>query len=241
MARNKINILVIDDLHSCFMEQAGMQNFNITYLPGINPADVPLALTDKHVLIVRSKVNVNKELCIYANSLQLVARAGSGLDNLDIDWLDSKNINYISTPEANSQAVAEQTLGMLLSLLANITKSDKEVKNLIWDREGNRGDELEGKTIGIIGYGNTGSRFAKVLRGFGVNILAYDKYKSGFGDGKTQETDMAEIFEKADIVSLHIPLTAETENLINKNYINHFSKSIRLLNLSRGGIVILPM
>ncbi len=237
MASNKINILVIDDLYPCFFDQAGMQNFDITYLPAINPADVPLTLANKHVLIVRSKVSVNKELCLYANNLKLVARAGSGLDNLDTDWLDSKNIKYISTPEANSQAVAEHTLGMLLSLMANITKSDKEVRNLIWDREGNRGDELQGKTIGIIGFGNTGSRFAKVLSGFGVNIIAYDKYKSGYGQGYAKETDMHEIFEKADIVSLHIPLTSETKNLINKNYIDQFSKSIRLLNLSRGGIV----
>ena len=237
MASDKIKILVIDDLHPCFFEQAGMQNFDITYLPDIDPSDIPLALNNKHVLIVRSKVTVNRELCQYASALKLVARAGSGLDNLDTEWLDSQNIKYINTPEANSQAVAEQTLGMILSLIANITKSDKEVRNIKWDRQGNRGDELEGKTIGIIGYGNTGSRFAKVLAGFDVQILAYDKYKTGFGNEQVKETGMAEIFEKADIVSLHIPLTHETAHLVNHDFISLYSKSFRLLNLSRGGIV----
>ncbi|MFM9945532.1 MAG: NAD(P)-dependent oxidoreductase, partial [Bacteroidia bacterium] len=237
MASDKINILVIDDLHPCFFEQPGMQDFNITYLPNINPSDVPVALVGKQVLVVRSKVFVNKEICNHTNTLQLVARAGSGVDNLDIDWLETKRISFINTPEANSQAVAEHTLGILLSLMANITKADKEVRNLKWDREGNRGDELEGKTIGIIGFGNTGSRFAKVLGGFGVQIFAYDKYKSGFGNRLVKETSMEEIFEKSDIVSLHIPLTAETNNLVNKDFINLFSKPVRLLNLSRGSIV----
>lgn len=237
MASDKINILVIDDLHPCFFEQQGLQDFEITYLPSINPSEVSSALVDKHVLVVRGKVVVNKELCQHANTLQLVARAGSGVDNLDTDWLDKNGISYLNTPEANSQAVAEHTLGMLLSLMANITKADKEVRNFLWDREGNRGDELEGKTIGIIGYGNTGSRFAKVLGGFGVQILAYDKYVSGFGSAQVKETDMSEIFDAADIVSLHIPLTSETTNLVNKNFINQFSKPFRLLNLSRGGIV----
>lgn len=236
MASNKINILVIDDLHPCFFEQEGLQNFEITYLPNINPSEISKALENKHVLVVRTKANVDAELCKNANLLQLVARAGSGVDNLDTNWLDSKGIEYINTPEANSQAVAEQALGMLLSLMANITKADKEVRNFIWDREGNRGDELEGKTIGIIGYGNTGSRFAKILSGFDVTILAYDKYKSGFGTKNVKETEMSEIFEKSNIVSLHIPLTDETKNLVNTNFINQFKKPIRLLNLSRGAV-----
>ena len=237
MASDKINILVIDDLHPCFFEQSGLQKFDITYLPTIKPAEVPLALTNKQILIVRSKVFVNSELCQFANDLQLVARAGSGVDNLDTEWLDKNGIAYINTAEANSQAVAEHTLGMLLSLLANITKADKEVRSQKWDREGNRGDELEGKTVGIIGYGNTGSRFAKVLGGFGVQILAYDKYKSGFGNAQIKETDMNEIFQNADIVSLHIPLTSKTKYLVDKNFINNFSKPFRLLNHSRGMIV----
>jgi len=237
MIGDKINIVIIDDLHPCFFEQSGMENYRITYLPLISPEQVPAALFDQHVLVVRSKVYVDEVLCKNANALRLVARAGSGVDNLDTPWLDANNIHWFNTGEANSQAVAEQTLGMLLSLMANITKADREVRNHRWAREENRGDELHGKTIGIIGYGNTGSRFAKILKGFDVTVLAYDKYKTGFGDGYIKETDMEEIFEKAEIVSLHIPLTNETRHLVNTVFVNQFSHPFRLLNLSRGGIV----
>ena len=235
MPNPKISILIVDDLHPCFFEQ-DFEGFEFTYLPNINAEDVPSALFNIHVLIVRSKVRVDEKLCINANKLQLVARAGSGVDNLDTDWLDSKGIKYINTPEANSLAVAEQTLGMLISLLANINKSNQEVKNKIWDREGNRGEELSGKTVGIIGFGHTGSQFAKLLGGFDVKILAYDKYKMGFGNFLVNETDMNQIMEEADIISLHIPLTSETKNLIDISFINRLKKPIHLLNLSRGPI-----
>jgi len=237
MFSSKINILVIDDLHSCFFEQAGMDKFNITYLPEIGVKDVSTALLNQHVLVVRSKVFVNEELCKSANSLKLICRAGSGVDNLDTEWLDKMGIAFINTPEANGQAVAEQTLGMLLSLMANITKADREVRSMLWDREGNRGDELDGKTVGIIGFGNTGSRFAKLISGFNTEVLVYDKYKFGFSTSYAKESNMEDLYEKADILSLHIPLTFETQNLVNKQFIQIFSKPFRLLNLSRGAIV----
>jgi D-3-phosphoglycerate dehydrogenase len=236
MSSSKISILIIDDLHPCFFEQ-DFAGFDISYMPDIEPEQVKIELIHHHVLIVRSKVVVDKNLCEFATHLKLVARAGSGLDNLDTQWLSDNHIAYLNTPEANGLAVAEQTLGMLLSLMSNIVKSHQEVKNLIWDREGNRGDELSGKTIGIIGYGHTGSQFAKLLNGFDVNILVYDKYKSGFGTDRIIESEMPAIFHQADILSLHIPLTKETQNLINDDYIAQFKKPIRLLNLSRGAIV----
>ena len=214
-----------------------MNQFNISYIPDIKSEDVKNALVNQQVLVVRSKVFVNAELCEMANSLQLVARAGSGVDNLDTDFLVSRGIAYINTPEANSQAVAEHTLGMMLGLLAKISKGDHEVRNHIWDREGNRGEELFGKTVGIIGYGHTGSRVAKLLSSFGVKTLAYDKYKSGFAEGHVIECDMNQIFEEADILTLHIPLTAETKHLVNTQFINQFKKPIWLLNLARGPIV----
>lgn len=232
-----MNILVIDDLHSCFFEQAGMEKFNITYLPEIEAKDVSSALVNQDVLVVRSKVFVNEELCKQANLLKLICRAGSGVDNLDIQWLEKQGIAYINTPEANGQAVAEQTLGMLLSLMANITKSDREVRNMVWDREGNRGDELEGKTLGVIGFGNTGSRFAKLISGFNTEVLVYDKYKTGFSTSYAKESNMEELFERSDLLSLHIPLTFETNQLVNSAFIQHFAKPFRLLNLSRGSIV----
>ena len=237
MGIQKLNVLIIDDLHPAFFEQDGMNKFEITYLPQIKSSDVAQALKNQDILVLRSKVQVNENLCLYANRLKLIIRAGSGVDNLDIPWLEKIGIEIMSTPEANAQAVAEHSLAILLNLLANIGKADREVRNRIWNRKLNRGDELEGKTIGIVGFGNTGSRFAKLLGGFGVRILAYDKYKTGFEQYGVKASDIDEIFSEADIVSVHVPLTLETTDLVNASYINQFSKPIRLLNLSRGGIV----
>lgn len=237
MSIQKLNVLIVDDLHPAFFELISSDLFNITYLPRIQSADIGSALNDQDILILRSKVYVDADLCSLANRLKLVVRAGSGLDNLDTKWLSENDILFFNTAESNAQAVAEQTLGMLLNLMANIGKADREIRNGTWNREANRGDELEGKTVGIVGFGHTGSRFAKLLSGFGVQILAYDKYKSGFGYAGVKEADMNEIFSEADIVSLHIPLTEETVNMVNSHYINQFSKPLRLLNLSRGRIV----
>lgn len=237
MTGTRIKILIVDDLHPLFFENIGKQRFEIVYKPDIQADAVREALFDTDVLVVRSKVRVNSELCSGNPRLRLIARAGSGMDNLDTDWLEHSGIAFINTAGANRQAVAEHTLGMLLSLMSKICKSDQEVRNGIWDREGNRGDELSGKTVGIIGYGNTGSAFARTLSGFDVEVLAYDKYLTGFGTAQVTESGMEEIFNRADILSLHIPLTAETRYLVNEHYLNSFKKPIRLLNLSRGAIV----
>ena len=237
MSVKKHKLLIIDDMHPCLFEQMGMDRFEIVYQPDIKPEEVPLALTDVEALVVRSKVTVDANLCRYAQKLRLVARAGAGMDNLDIPWLNAQGIISINAGGANAQAVAEQALGMLLDLLANISKSNNQVHQQIWDREGNRGEELNGKTIGIIGYGNTGSAFARVLRGFDVRVIAYDKYLTGFGNSQVIEAEMSEIFKEADILSLHIPLTSETKQLVNREFIELFAKPIRILNLSRGEIV----
>ncbi|NUM31753.1 MAG: phosphoglycerate dehydrogenase [Bacteroidetes bacterium] len=233
----KTNILIIDDLHPVFFEKINNEYFNVNYVPFAKVENIPELLNNCEVLILRSKTNVDAKLCNDANKLKLVARAGSGLDNLDLEWLQSKGIKVINTPEANRTSVAEQASGMLLALMANIVKGNIEVKSKVWDREGNRGEELSGKTLGIIGFGNTGSEFARVISGFGVKILAYDKYKSGFSNDIVQETEIEEIFFRADILSLHIPLTSETRKLVNSEFINKFKNPFRLMNTSRGEIV----
>lgn len=233
----KKNILIIDDLHPVFFENMDTRYFNINYQPEILPIQIQEKLKDVQILILRSKVIVDENLCKYADKLELVARAGSGVDNIDTEWLENNGINIINTPEANRTSVAEQAVGMILSLMANIVKSDREIHQKKWDRPGNRGDELRGKTIGIIGFGNTGSELAKVISGFGVNIIAYDKYKSGFGSNFVSEVEMNEVFKQTDILSLHIPLTKETTNLVNEEFINRFVKPIKLINTSRGEIV----
>ena len=169
-----------------------------------------------------------------ADKLKFIARAGAGMENIDVAYAESKGIKCLHAPEGNKDAVAEQTIGMLLGLFNNLFKANKEVREGKWIREGNRGVELMGKTVGIIGYGNMGSAFAERLKGFGANVLVYDKYKKGFGTDFIKETSLEEIFKNADVLSLHTPLTAETNYLINDSFINKFSKNIYIINTARG-------
>ena len=174
-----------------------------------------------------------------SKSLRLIVRLGSGLDIIDCEYADQKGIHVCNTPEGNRQAVAEHALGLLLGLLNRIVISNEQVKSLTWRREENRGIEIEGKTLGIIGFGNTGSSFAKLLSGFNLKILAYDKYKQRFAENYRNviETDMTEIFRNCDVLSLHIPLTSETVHLCDMNFFKRFEKDIFLLNTSRGKII----
>jgi len=159
------------------------------------------------------------------------------MDNIDEDAAQNAGVYLMNSENANSDAVGEQTLGMLLAIHTNLVKSHNEVVKFQWDREGNRGSELKGKTVGIIGYGNTGMSVAQKLIGFGVEILAYDKYKTKFSDENVTEVDLSRLLDKSDVISLHIPLTKETENLVDDNFINNVKKPFILLNLSRGKIV----
>ena len=185
-------------------------------------------------LVIRSKIKITKEIIDKAGKLKFIARAGAGLENIDVAYAQSKGILCLHAPEGNRDAVGEHALGMLLSLFNNLCKANKEVREGKWIREGNRGIELMGKTIGIIGYGNMGSAFVERLKGFGVNILVYDKYKNNFGTDVIMETSMREIFEKSDILSIHTPLTDETHYLVNDIFINHFKKNIYIINTARG-------
>ena len=156
------------------------------------------------------------------------------MENIDVNYVHSKNIHAINAAEGNKQAVAEHALGMVLSLFNNLNKADSEVRKSIWQREENRGIELNGKTVGIIGYGNNGSALAKILSGFDTKLLAYDKYKTNYASKYAIESDMQTIFEQADILSLHIPLTEETQYLVKDSFLKQFHKSIFLINTSRG-------
>src|SRR5690606_18607707 len=170
-------------------------------------------------------------------TLRFVGRAGAGIDNLDLPYLVEKNIAVIHAAEGNRDAVGEFTVGALLSMLRNIPRAHQEVINGIWLRESNRGEEIMGKTIGIIGFGNMGQAFARRLTGFGCKILVYDKYKHGFTNEFWREADMRQIFEETDILSLHIPLTHETRAMVNTHYLSQFKKKIILVNTARGEIV----
>ena len=172
-----------------------------------------------------------------ANKLKFIGRVGAGLENIDCRIAKSKNIELIAAPEGNRNAVGEHTLGMLLSLFNKLNKTDKEVKKGIWLREENRGVELDGKTIGIIGYGNMGKSFAKKLRGFEVEVLCYD-IKPSVGDENCKQVSLEELKEKADVLSLHVPQTARTEKMINTSFINSFTKNFWLINTARGRSVV---
>lgn len=185
-------------------------------------------------IVIRSKIKITKEIIDKASKLKFIARAGAGLENIDVTYAESKGIKCLHAPEGNRDAVAEQALGMLLALFNNLFKANKEVREGKWIREGNRGVELMGKTVGIIGYGNMGSAFAERLKGFVVNVLVYDKYKKNFGTEFIKESSLEEIFKNSDILSLHTPLTDETNYLINDSFISKFSKNIYIINTARG-------
>lgn len=195
------------------------------------------SLKDAYGMVIRSRFPVDEKLLCKAISLRFIARSGAGMENIDEAYCTKKSIVLFNAPEGNKNAVAEHALGMLLALFNQLKKGDEEVRKGIWDREGNRGVELDGKTVGIIGYGNNGSAFAKKLSGFDVRILAYDKYKSNFGGGQVQESSMETIFEQADMVSFHIPQNEETLFMGNTLFFQQFKKPFYLINLSRGKIV----
>ncbi|HET8828432.1 MAG TPA: 2-hydroxyacid dehydrogenase [Pelobium sp.] len=230
-------ILIVDDLHPAFKIAAEEMGFEVDDRPLIKKEEVLAILKDYSGLAIRTKFRVDAEVIAAAQNLKFVARAGAGMDNIDVALAEEKNIQLINAPEGNADAVGEHTLGMLLSLMNNFRKADIEIRNGVWDREGNRGYELMGKTVGIIGYGFMGQAFAKRLVGFGVKVIAYDKYKTGFTDQYATEVSMEEIVKYSDVLSLHIPLTRETRQLVNDEYLLHFKRPFFFLNAARGEIV----
>lgn len=230
-------ILIADQLHPAFKEAAEKMGFECHDRPQINRAETLDILKDYYGIAIRTKFLIDKEIIAAGANLRFIARAGAGMDNVDEGYAISRGIICINAPEGNRDAVAEHVIGMLLSLLNNLCKGDQQIRKSIWDREGNRGLELNGKTVAIIGYGNNGGSLAKKLSGFGVNVIAYDKYKTGFSDQFAQEVSMEQVVKHADILSFHIPLTRETRQLFNDEYLFHFKKPIILLNASRGEIV----
>jgi len=188
-------------------------------------------------IIIRSRFSIDNHFLDKATSLKFIGRVGAGLENIDCEYAKKKGIHLLSAPEGNRNAVGEHTLGMLLSLFNKLNKADKEVRNGKWLRENNRGIELDGKTVGIIGYGNMGKSFAKKLRGFEVTILCYD-IKPDLGDENCTQVSLSELQEKTDVLSLHIPETPQTTQLINTTFINQFKNSFWLLNTARGKSVV---
>lgn len=230
-------ILIIDDLHESIIPMLEEAGFLVDNKPDLKADQVESIIHLYTGLILRSKLAVDRSLLSKAEHLKFIGRAGAGLDQLDMDAINECGIKVVNAPEGNRDALGEHMTGMLLSLLHNINIGNSQVKNGQWLREKNRGNELSAKTVGIIGYGHMGSAFAQKLSSFGCTILAYDKYKSVFGDGTVKEADMTELFANCDVLSLHIPYLPENHHLVDGAFLNQFAKPIYLLNSSRGKIV----
>lgn len=230
----KKNILIVDDIHPVFIEQAEALGYTCDYRPLIKASEAFEIIGDYAGLVIRSKFNVDRSVIDAATSLRFVCRAGAGMDNIDEAYAAEKHLQLINAPEGNMDAVGEHAVGLLLALMNNFRTADAEIRAGSWLREANRGYELKGKTVGIIGYGFMGSSFAKKLSGFGVDVIAYDKYKTGFSDRYAREVSMEEIVKHSDVLSLHIPLTSETNGLVDDEYLFHFKKPIFFINTSRG-------
>ena len=233
----KNNILIVDDIHPIFMEMAAAKGYHCDYKPLIKADEAMQIISGYAGLVIRSKFKVDKQVLDAATNLRFVARAGAGMDNIDETYAAKKGISLINAPEGNSDAVGEHAVGLLLSLMNNLNKGDAEIRNGSWQREANRGYELKGKTVGIIGYGHMGHSFARKLSGFQVDVIAYDKYKTGFSDRYAREVSMEDIVKHSDVLSLHIPLTPETNGLVDDEYLFHFKKPIFLINTARGKAV----
>lgn len=232
-----IHILIVDDFHPDAIALLRDAGFHVDIREGMSWEEFLSVVPDYEVLLLRSRFRIDREVLDVAVNLRLIGRAGAGMENIDREYAQQKGVVCLNSPEGNRDSVGEHAMGGLLMLLHQLGKANAEMHNGHWDRKGNWGTELMGKTVGIIGYGNTGSRMARKLSGFDCRILAYDKYKTGFGNEYVLESTPEDIFREADILSLHVPLTSETHYLVNEAYINRFSKPFLLLNTSRGAVV----
>lgn len=230
-------VLFIDTAHPYLSSELENKGFICEHYFGTDRQEIVEKLHEYDGVIIRSKIKLDKEALDHAINLKFIGRVGAGMENIDLSYALSKGIICLNAPEGNRDAVGEHATGMLLALLNNLCRVNTEVRNGIWIREGNRGTEIQGKTIALIGYGNMGSAFAKRLSGFGAKVIAYDKYKTGYSDEYVQEVMMDQVFKETDILSLHVPLTEETFKLVNDQYIDRFSKPLYLINTARGQCV----
>jgi D-3-phosphoglycerate dehydrogenase len=230
-------ILILDKAHPVLEEKLLEAGFEIDLNPTITREELLEVISQYQALIVRSKLLIDKELIDRAENLKVIGRIGAGMDAIDVEYAEEKGIACLNSPEGNRDAVGEHCLGLLLALFNKICISDSQVRKGLWLREDNRGLEIKGKTIGIIGYGNMGRSFAQRLSGFDCKVIAYDKYKTNYSDEYAEQCSLEEIFSQSDVLSFHTPLTEETKYMFNSSFIQQFKKPFYLLNTSRGKVV----
>ncbi|REG94654.1 NAD(P)-dependent oxidoreductase [Algoriphagus antarcticus] len=232
-----MKILIIDEMHQSIMPMLQKEGHEVIYSPEITRDEIIAIVADFDGLIIRSKTPMDRDLLERATKLKFIGRAGAGLDKIDLEYMAEKDIKLFHAAKGNRDAVAEHAVGMLLALFNKLGKADHEVRKGIWDREGNRGHELAGKTVGIMGFGNMGKSFAHRLQGFKVDVLAYDKYKMDFGDELVREVMWEKLKAEADILSIHVPLTPETRDFFTLKELRSFAKPFWLINTARGEVI----
>lgn len=234
---HKRRVLITDGVHPVLIERLEEAGFNIDYHIHYTSSDVKEVIHIYEGIVINSKISFDKDLIDCATNLKFIARLGSGMEIIDTAYAKSKGIACYNSPQGNCDSVAEHAIAMLLGLFNKLNAADNSVRQGEWDRETYRGEELLGKTVSLLGYGNTGKAMAKKLSGFGVKVLAYDKYLTDYGDNFVEASEMTRIFAETDVLSIHLPLTEETGDLVNSGFIRKFTKPIYLINTSRGPIV----
>lgn len=232
-----MKFLIVDEMHESIVPLLSSINVIGNYKPYLNREEVLNEVVDYDGIVVRSKLKLDVEFFKKAVQLKFIARAGAGLDQIDVEEVERRGIVIVNAPEGNRDALGEHALGLLLSLTNKISQGNLQVRNKIWDREGNRGVELSGKTVGLLGYGFMAQAFAKRLKAIGCIVVAYDKYKTGFSDEVVKEVSLNELKVISDVFSIHVPLTNETLGFVDEEFLKSFSKSFWLLNTARGPVL----
>ena len=232
-----IKILHIDSNHPLLCEQLQQAGFINHEDFTSSKSEIEAKIHEYQGIVIRSRFKIDKTFLDKATNLQFIARVGAGLESIDCEYALSKKIQLIAAPEGNKNAIKEHALGMILALFNNLNQADNEIKSGHWSREKNRGRELEGKTVGLIGYGNMGKSFAKKLRGFEVEVLCYDILED-VGDENAQQVSLEELQQKTDVLSLHIPWTPKTDKMVSTSFINAFAKPFWIISTSRGKNIV---
>lgn len=230
-------VLITAKVHDVLIKTFEENGWTVNYLPEITYHELLAAVKEADGLIVTTRLQIDRNVIDHAAKLQWIGRLGSGLELIDTAYAEQKGIACYSSPEGNCNAVAEHALGMLLSLLNNLNRSSLEVCKGVWKRDENRGTELWGKTVGIVGYGHTGAAFTRLLLAFDVTVLAYDKFKSGFGNARVREANLEQLCRYADVISFHVPLNDDSRHMADEHFFNALERKPYIINTSRGAVV----